>query len=138
MLSINDSVSKLHLVKPEHLEALNNLGIKTVKDLLYHFPRDWQDLTEIKKIADIRPGEKINIRARVKQVANPGFPFRRVKITEALLEDESGDVVAVWFNQPYIKNSLRVGNEYYFSGKGQIYLPAGRQAAGRLQLGNPT
>ncbi|OGE79128.1 MAG: ATP-dependent DNA helicase RecG [Candidatus Doudnabacteria bacterium RIFCSPHIGHO2_01_FULL_46_14] len=135
MLSINDSVSKLHLVKPEHLEALSKLGIKTVKDLLYHFPRDWQDLSEIKKISEIRPGEKISIKARVKHLSIPGFPFRRVKITEALLEDETGNVVAIWFNQPYIKNSLRLGNEYYFSGKGQIYATKKQQT---LQLTHPT
>lgn len=138
MLSLNDPISKLHLVKPEHLEALARLDIKTVKDLVYHFPRDWQDLSEIKNISEIRAGEKINIRARVKHVANPGFPFRRVKITEALLEDETGNVVAVWFNQPYIKNSLRVGNEYYFSGKGQIYSHAKRSSGVGVQLQHPT
>jgi len=135
MANLNDLVSKLNLVKPEHAEALGRLGIKTVKDLLYHFPRDWEDLSEIKKISEIRPGEKISIKARVKHLSSPGFPFRRVKITEALLEDETGNVVAIWFNQPYIKNSLRAGNEYYFSGKGQIYAAKKQQS---LQLAHPT
>ncbi|OGE76573.1 MAG: ATP-dependent DNA helicase RecG [Candidatus Doudnabacteria bacterium RIFCSPHIGHO2_02_FULL_48_21] len=135
MLKLDDTVSKLHLLKPEHEQALNKLGIQTVRDLLYYFPRDWQDLSEIKKISDIRPAERINIRARVKQISSPGFPFRRVKITEALLEDDSGNVVAVWFNQPYIKNSLHTGKEYYFSGKGQLYQKRGRHT---LQLAHPT
>ena len=87
MLSLTDPIAKLHLVRPAHEKALNKLGIKNIEDLLRHYPRDWQDLTEIKTIAEIRPGNPILIRARVKQVANPGFPFRRVKITEALLED---------------------------------------------------
>ena len=135
MANLNDLVSKLNLVKPEHAEALGRLGIKTVKDLLYHFPRDWEDLSEIKKISEIRPGEKISIKARVKHLSSPGFPFRPVNITEALLEDETGNVVAIWFNQPYIKNSLRAGNEYYFSGKGQIYAAKKQQS---LQLAHPT
>src|SRR3989338_6295197 len=120
MLNLTDPVSKLHLVKPEAEKALAKMGIKTVLDLINYYPRNWQDLSEIKTISEIRPGELINIRARVKQVANPGFPFRRPRITEALLEGQSGNVVAVWFNQPYIKNSLKAGNEYYFSGKAQI------------------
>ena len=132
---LQDSVSKLHLLKPEHEKALGKFGIKTIGDLLQHFPRDWQDLSDIKKIADIRPGEKINIRARVKHISNPGFRFRRVKLTEALLEDDTGNVVAVWFNQPYLKNTLKIGSEYYFSGKAQIY---SAKKTATLQLQNPT
>ena len=135
MLSLTDPIAKLHLVRPAHEKALNKLGIKNIEDLLRHYPRDWQDLTEIKTIAEIRPGNPILIRARVKQVANPGFPFRRVKITEALLEDTTGNVAAVWFNQPYLKNTLKVGQEYYFAGKGQLYTGKKQQT---LQLAHPT
>ena len=121
MILLSDTVDKLHLVGPANEQALNHLGIKTIRDLLYHFPRDWQDLSEIKTITETRPGEKISIKAQVKQIATKRFRYGRMTVTEALLEDSSGNIVAVWFNQPFVKNSVIAGREYYFHGKGQIY-----------------
>ena len=130
MILLSDTVDKLHLVGPANEQALNHLGIKTIRDLLYHFPRDWQDLSEIKTITETRPGEKISIKAQVKQIATKRFRYGRMTVTEALLEDSSGNIVAVWFNQPFVKNSVIAGREYYFHGKGQIY-------GKNLQLSNP-
>ncbi len=130
MLSLNDEINKLRLVSPQTERALRHLGISTVKDLLYYFPRDWQDLSEIQTISQIRPNEKINIRARIKKLSQYRTPRRRMNLTQALLEDQTGNIVAVWFNQPFLKNVLHEGKEYYFSGKAQIYET--------LQLQNPS
>ena len=137
MLALSDSISKLHLVSASNEKALRRLGISTIQDLLKHYPRDWQDLSELKTISEIRPNEKISFRATVKKVSVKRTRWKKMTITEALLEDETGNVLAVWFNQPYIAWQLRQGQSYYFHGKGKIYLPAGRQVKGLLQLQNP-
>lgn len=113
------------------------MGIKTAYDLLYYFPRDWRDLTNIKPISEIKPNETVNIKAIIKKVGGRYTRFRRMYLTEALLSDNSSNVIAVWFNQPFLKNILREGKEYYFSGKTQIYQPRG-QTGQTLQLSNPT
>ena len=130
MSSLNDPVTKLRLVGPASEQALNHLGIKTIYDLLAYFPRAWDDLTQIQTISEIRPNEKINLKARVRKIADHRAWFRRMHLTEGLIEDETGSIIAVWFNQPFIKNYLREGKEYYFSGKAQFYKE-------KLQLSNP-
>ena len=134
--SLQDSVSKLHLLKPEHEKALQKLGIKTVHDLLHHFPRDWSDLSEIKPISEIRPGSSATIKAQVVQISDRGSRFRRIKILETLLSDSTGHVVAVWFNQPFVRNILKPGQEYFFHGKVQFYTD--KKGVHTMQLQNPT
>ena len=136
MISLHDSVAKLHLVNQDCAIALKRLNIITVEDLLYCFPRDWQDLSEIKPIAEIKPGEKVNIRAKLKSIKHHRSPRRRMHISTGLLEDLTGNIVAVWFNQPFLKNSLNTGKNYYFSGKAQIY--ADKKGGQTLQLQSPT
>ncbi|MDP3993806.1 MAG: ATP-dependent DNA helicase RecG [Candidatus Doudnabacteria bacterium] len=131
MLSLNDPITKLRLVGPANEKALNHLGIRTIRDLLNHFPRAWEDLTQIQTISEIRPNEKINLKARVRKIADHSARFRRMHLTEGLIEDETGSVIAIWFNQPFIKNLLQEGKEYYFSGKAQFYKE-------KLQFMSPT
>ena len=69
MLKLSDSVFKLHLVSASGIKALRRLGIETIHDLLKHYPRDWQDLSELKQIKNIRPDEKITFKAVVKKVS---------------------------------------------------------------------
>ena len=137
MLKLSDSVSKLHLVNASGIKALRRLDIETIHDLLKHYPRDWQDLSELKQIKNIRPDEKITFKAVVKKVSSKRTWRKKMSITEALLEDETGNVIAVWFNQPFIAKQLVKGRSYYFHGKGKVYLPAGRQVKS-LQMQNPT
>ncbi len=136
MLSLNDQINKLHLVGPSTEGALRHLGVQTVADLLYYFPREWQDLSKLQKIATIQPNEIANLQATVKKVSARRTPVRKMHLLEALLEDDSGSIKAVWFNQPFLKNSLQENREYYFSGKAQIYETPGKRA--ELQLQNPT
>lgn len=121
MFKLSDPAEKLHLVSASSASALRRLDIKSIRDLLLHFPRDWQDLSEIKTIQDIKIGEKISVRACVKQVTGQRTRWRRKSITQALLEDQTGSILAVWFNQPYLARQLLKGRDYYFHGKAQTY-----------------
>ena len=132
MFSWNDPVNKLRLVSPSAEGALLSLGIKTIRDLVYHYPRQWQDLSDVLPISSALPGESLNVRAAIKKLSEHRTKWRRMHLTEATLEDKTGTITAVWFNQPFLKRVLKPGKEYYFTGKVQNY-----ESKGRLQLQNP-
>src|SRR3989344_9692770 len=134
--NLPDPVSRLHLINERAQKALKHLEINTLEDLLFYFPKDWQDLSHIQKIIEIQPGEKVNLKVLVKKINFRQSRFRRLHITEALLEDETGNVVAAWFNQPFIKNSLFEGRQYYMTGKATFSTRNGSKPT--IQLQNPT
>jgi len=107
---------------------LKKLGIMTVHDLLWHFPARYEDFSEVRRIADLEPGEQSTIRGVIEEVSLKHTWRRNFAIVEAIIADESGSIRAVWFNQPYIANTLRAGKNVNFAGKvsvsheGDLYL----------------
>ena len=98
-------------------KQLKRLGIETVKDLIFYFPRTYEDLTKLKSISELSVGEQATIRARLEQVKSFRSPRKRKIITQAVAADETGSLRLVWFNQAYLGKALRLGSWYYFSGK---------------------
>src|SRR5687768_1114833 len=95
-------------------KRLEGLGIHSVQDLIYFFPRKYDDFSQITPIEKLRPG-KVTLQAKVESV-NGRYVKRRLHITEAVLADKTGKVRAVWFNQPYRADQLKIDEEYFFSG----------------------
>jgi len=93
------------------------LGIRTVGDLLYHAPLRYEDLSALATIAEARVGETVTIRATVELIANRRSPVKRTVLTEAILDDGTGKMAAVWFKQPYLTKVLRPGMRAAFAGK---------------------
>lgn len=96
---------------------MSRLGIETVEDLIFYFPKRYEDLTALKKINELEVGESATIRARLEQIKSFRSPRKRMIITEAMASDETGSLRLVWFKQPYLAKSLKQGAWYYFSGK---------------------
>jgi ATP-dependent DNA helicase RecG len=117
--------------------ALRRAGIKldfyTVRDLLFHLPRRYDDLREMRKLGDLAwatDGTVVSARARVGDVrVEPGFRGRTQR-TIARLEDETGSIDATWFGRRFIERRLPIGGEVVVSGKVKHF---GR----RLTLDNP-
>jgi len=116
-MKLSDKISTLPTVGPKTAGSLGNLGLKNLKDLLYHFPVSYQDLSRITKISELQPNQLVTVKATLQTVANRRARRRRMTITEALAEDGTATISLVWFNQPFLEKSLRVGSEYYFSGR---------------------
>lgn len=93
------------------------LGIKTVGDLLTHPPTRYEDLSEIKTISELRAGEAVTIQATVELIANRRTATKRMVLTEALLDDGTGKISAIWFGQPYVANILKPTTKASFAGK---------------------
>ncbi|TSC82055.1 MAG: ATP-dependent DNA helicase RecG [Parcubacteria group bacterium Gr01-1014_20] len=120
MLRLETPLSKISFITPRFLKSLEKLGLKTVGDLVFHFPSRYEDFSQTYRIADLEPGQQATIQGLVKDVDLRRSWRRRMTIVEAVIEDESGSIKAVWFNQPYLKNILRPGRLMNFSGKVSI------------------
>jgi len=101
----------------KYQKKLNKLGIKTVRDLLFHFPHRYEDFSNIIPIKDVREGETVCIKGKIIKIENMMTWKRRLVITTAVIKDESGKINATWFNQPYLTNTLKEGCLVYLAGK---------------------
>ena len=109
-------VQYLKSVGPRRAAWLARLGIETVWDLLYHFPREYDDRRQLKPAHACLHGERATLRGVVTAVREQN-PRRGLTITRLVLQDGAGIFYAVWFNQPYIKKQLPVGTALLVTGK---------------------
>ncbi|HEX3099591.1 MAG TPA: ATP-dependent DNA helicase RecG [Patescibacteria group bacterium] len=110
-------------------KAFATLKISTVADLLYNFPTRYMDYRKKVNIGQAIEGDVVTIVGRVKNIKS-NFGFRgRVSYAEATLEDGTGTIKAIWFNQTWIAKQIKVGDELILSGQ------VGRYKT--LQLSNP-
>lgn len=97
-------------------DMLYRIGIRTIEDILYHFPREYQDRRSLTGLDRIEPDKYQVVTGTLGEVFT-----RRVKgglhLTRAVLYDDFGSLYLVWFNQPYIAKSLKRGKKYIASGK---------------------
>jgi ATP-dependent DNA helicase RecG len=96
------------------------MGIDTVRDLLFHLPRRYDDLREMRKLGDlawVEDGEVVSARVTVADIRVEASFRRRVQRTIALLEDETGSIEATWFGRRYIERRLHPGEHVIVSGK---------------------
>jgi ATP-dependent DNA helicase RecG len=98
-------------------EAAAALGLATAGDLLEYFPRAHADRRDVRPIASVGVGEKATIAAVVREIKVRPTRNRRVKIVEAKVADESGPIVAVWFNQPWLATKLPEGTRVLLHGE---------------------
>ena len=87
---------------------LEKLGIVTIEDLLTYFPRRLEDRTTFKTIAELKPGEETCVRGEV-MVVDHVRVSRRMEVVKAAVNDGTGLVYAVWFNQPWVAKQLKRG-----------------------------
>jgi ATP-dependent DNA helicase RecG len=96
------------------------MGLETVRDLLFHLPRRYDDLREMRKLGDLawlEDGEVVSARVRVLDLRVEASFRRRVQRTIAVLEDETGTIDATWFGRRYIERRLHPGDRVIVSGK---------------------
>ena len=85
---------------------LDELGLKTVRDLLLHMPFRHEQPSRISSVGSLSLGEEVTLQVRVTSCALHETRRRRVSILEALVCDESGSVLATWYNQPYLQGAF--------------------------------
>ena len=114
---LDEPVTILHGVGTARAAALNRMGVCSLRDLLYLAPREYQDYSAATEIAKLAHGQAAAVRAVVadspRLVRVPGG----LQMVTAAVQDETGRMQAVWFNQPYRKNQLYPGETYVFCGR---------------------
>lgn len=124
----NISLRYLKGVGPKKVKLLNRLGLKTIEDLLYYFPRRYLNRSKLIPISQLKEGEYQAIKARVLARGDrESWQRRGFSIVEAAFGDETGKIYCVWFNQPYLKNYFKPGIEAVLYGRVEKY-------QGRLQM----
>ncbi|MGO1041485.1 ATP-dependent DNA helicase RecG [Clostridioides difficile] len=103
-------------IGPKKAYKLNKLGIFTLKDLLYYFPRQFEDRNNLKKIAQLENDEKATIKAVISSI-NTFSPKEGMTLTKIDVKDETGSAKLVFFNKTYIKNTFRPGDSILVFGK---------------------
>lgn len=96
-------------------EKIRSLNINTLHDLLYYFPRAYDDRTNIKKIEELRGDEYVVLKVQFLAVSTPYIPGR-LKMTKARATDGTGVIDVVWFQMPYLAKSLKIGEDYILIG----------------------
>ncbi len=106
-------------------------GIETIDDLLYYFPRRYEDRTNFIPISEAREGLIQTIEGRIlARSARQSFKRRGFSIVEVVIGDPSGEISCVWFNQSYLKDYFKIGESLILFGKVERY-------GSKLQMNSP-
>ena len=104
-------------IGPAIQKRLRKLGIKTVGDLLFHFPHRYEDFSNLLPISEVKLNQTCTVFGKILEIGNTRTWKKRMILTSALIEDKSAAIKAIWFNQPYLAKVLKKGDEIFLSGK---------------------
>ena len=108
-------VQYLKGVGPRRAELLQRLDARTVTDLLFFFPRSYQDWSQLVPLAKLTEGQSASVCGTVQKVELRPTGRGRTMLTVTIAEDEQ-QLFARWFNQPYLKDRFEADCPVMFSG----------------------
>lgn len=117
MNSLKKPIQYLKGVGEARARLFHKLNIFTVEDVIYHFPRDYEDRSEKKKISQLLDGESCTFEGIVFSRMQEMKIRKGLVIYKLIVKDETGSAVLTWFNNKFIKNAFVVGEKYLFFGK---------------------
>lgn len=118
---LDASVESVRGVGPKMVERLEKLGVRTIRDMLYLFPRRYVDYSALKPINRLNYGETVTIVGTVKDTRLQSTRGGR-KLLQSTIGDGTATIQCTWFNQPWLANKLRAGATVMISGKVDQYL----------------
>ena len=126
---LEDPVEKAKGVGEKRGQLLRKLGLETVEDLLFYLPRDLEDRRNQKNISELKSEQKATVVGRVEKIdtLKRGPEIDLVKVG---IEDGTGIVYAIWFNQPWMQQQFKKGEKIACYGKVT-------KNYGELQIENP-
>ncbi len=119
---IDAPITRLKRVDAKLAARLSKLGIATIRDLLYHFPNRHLDYSQTVKVAALRPGQEQTVVGQLWEVREVRLGRQgRLKATEAVLGDDTGNVKVTWLGQAYLARTLKPNHRIAVSGKVDIF-----------------
>jgi len=116
-MDFSTPVEKIPRVGPAFLKKLHRLGIKTAGQLLYHFPHRYEDFSNLIPISQVKIGGPFCFQGQITDIKNIRTFRKRMMLTQAALQDPTGKLKVMWFNQPYLANTLKKGTFVCLAGK---------------------
>jgi len=129
-VGLNAPLTVLSGIGKRHAQTFQKLGVNTLADLLYYFPRRYDDYSQLKPINRLNYEEEVTVIATVHSASTRNTRGGKLQITEVTVTDGTGFLRLNWFNQPWLEPRLKPGTEIVLSGKIDMYL-------GRLIINNP-
>jgi len=114
---LETSLAQLPRIGQKYYKKFHKLGLNTVRDLLYYFPHRYNDFSNIIPISQVNINEAVTIQGEILDIQNNYTPRKRMLLTEALIQDDSGSIKALWFNQRFLINTIKKGQQVSLSGK---------------------
>jgi ATP-dependent DNA helicase RecG len=128
------SLDALHGLTPARRELLARLDLHTIGDLLLHFPRAYEDLTDIRPITALTAGDLQTVRGEVVELEGRSLADGRTVVSVVISDDGTHVLEGVWFNQPGAARRFRYGLRVAFSGKAKWYRDHWQMAGPRVQI----
>ncbi len=135
MMQLNDPITELKGIGEKTATLYYKLNIFTLDDLMKHYPRDYEEWRDIVKIGELKVNQVYAVRAMVINAPQTIHIRKNMSITTVHIRDDSGACDIIYFNMPYIKNSLQVGKQYIF--RGRIVLKNNRIAFDQPKIVSP-
>jgi len=129
-IALNASLTVLAGVGSKHATMLSRLGLNTLGDMLYNYPRRYDDYSQLKTIRDLFYGQQVTVIGTVTSFETRKARGGKMTILEAVINDGTGGLRLTWFNQPWLANRIKVEDAISVSGTVEQYL-------GRLVINNP-
>lgn len=114
---VSDSIREISGIGEKTAALYAKLNIYIVRDLITHYPRGYEEWRDIAGIGEMRAEQVNAVRAFVISEPRTVHARRNINITSFRIKDESGACDVVYFNMPYIKNSIQSGKQYIFRGR---------------------
>ena len=137
-MNLDSSLEKEFRLSEFQKKALHKMGISSVEDLLYYFPVRYGDTSQIKSVESLTVGESAVVFGKISGLKTSKAWRKKIPMSEAVVEDESGKIKLVWFHQPYIAKMIDEGQMVRVEGKvsaKRTKMPSGSK--GWLYMSNP-
>lgn len=137
MTSSQSSIQFIKGVGPARKKLFENLGVETVEDLMYLFPRRYEDRRTLTPLAQVQVGEWQTVLGTVKSANARKSWHTKKHVMEVTLDDGGGRIFCVWFNQPYLINYFRKGVKVVCYGKVEVYKDRLQMISPEYEVINP-
>ncbi|MBL8103142.1 MAG: ATP-dependent DNA helicase RecG [Anaerolineales bacterium] len=128
--ALSAALTVLQGVGPRNAEALEKLGLQTLGDMLYYFPRRYEDYSQLKPIQSLMYNDVVTVLGTVQSVHSRPIRGGKSSVIEVIIGDGTGSLRISYFNQPWLSNRFKEGEAISVSGKIDQYL-------GRLVMNSP-
>jgi len=116
-MKLSDGIEQHFRIDINQKKALSHLGLKTLRDLLYHFPSRYGDISSIRNINTLTDGENVTIIGNITGLKTKKGFKSNIPMGQAVLSDLTGSINIIWFHQPYLAKMLKEGSTVRVTGK---------------------